>query len=195
MCLLLESILLKNGDFPLLSLHQNRMNTSQLSLDISSKLDLTSHLSALNFPIKHSYKCRVLYREKIEKVEFIPYQIKEVNSFQLVKIDQLDYSLKWANRIEIELLSPSGSVPIFVQDNKITDSSYANLAFYNGEEWHTPASFLLNGIKRQKLLQEGILTETLIRLKDLKNYRQFKQINAMMTWEEAPIYDISTILK
>jgi hypothetical protein len=49
------------------------------------------------------------------------------------------------------------------------------------------------GTKRAGLLQKGIITEAPIEIKDLKRFTFFKLINAMMLWEESPVFTINNI--
>lgn len=69
---------------------------------------------------------------------------------------------------------------IIVKNGIITDTSYANLVFYNGKEWHTPSRPLLQGTKRQKLIDEGKIKEREIRVHDLKKFTKCSLINAML---------------
>jgi 4-amino-4-deoxychorismate lyase len=74
----------------------------------------------------------------------------------------------------------------------IKDASYANLAFYDGEFWYTPACPLLEGTQRKYLLETKKIYPKEINISDLHKYQQVKFINAMMSWDESPI--LSTAL-
>jgi len=69
---------------------------------------------------------------------------------------------------------------IIEQNGYLTDTTIANIAFYDGERWITPAKPLLKGTMRAKLLDEGLLHEKEIKKEDLKNYSQVALINAMI---------------
>ena len=102
--------------------------------------------------------------------------------------DHIIYRYKYENREAIhQLLSKSGVCDIImVRKGLLTDASYANVAFYNGIEWHTPEIPMLEGTQRAKLIDLSLLKRKNIRIDDLGQYQYFKRINALMTWEEAP---------
>ena len=56
---------------------------------------------------------------------------------------------------------------LIVRDGAITDTSYSNVAFFDGRKYVTPDTFLLNGTRRQYLLGTGVLTERRITPSDL----------------------------
>ena len=83
---------------------------------------------------------------------------------------------------------------IIVQNGQITDTSYSNLVFFDGEKWITPTTYLLNGTMRQSLLQTKQIIEKPIQVEDLNRFESFKLINAMMDLEESPELPISIIV-
>lgn len=136
-------------------------------------------------PQKGVYKCRVSYSREIEKVEFEAYTPKEINSFKLVESD-IDYSLKYADRSELlNLYRQRGAADeiIIVKNGLITDTSYSNLIFFNGNKWLTPKSPLLFGIQRERLLREGKIQEADITAADLVNFESVMVVNAMLWFD------------
>ena len=73
---------------------------------------------------------------------------------------------------------------IFLKNGKVTDSSYANIIFFDGKQWLTPSTFLLNGTCRQRLLNEGKITESPIHYTDIRDFQQIGFINAMLDMGE-----------
>ena len=69
---------------------------------------------------------------------------------------------------------------IIVRKGLLTDTSYANIAFWDGHRWITPAEPLLAGTCRARLLDEGWLVEGAIRSKDLPGFSRIRIFNAMM---------------
>jgi 4-amino-4-deoxychorismate lyase len=69
---------------------------------------------------------------------------------------------------------------LITRNGLITDTSYSNVVFGQGEQYFTPESTLLNGTKRQKLLQEGKITEKRIDRNSLIEYDRIYLINAML---------------
>lgn len=62
----------------------------------------------------------------------------------------------------------------------LTDTSYSNIALFDGCHWVTPRQPLLRGTMRQSLLDDGVLTEQDIKAEDWNRYRQVSLVNAMM---------------
>ena len=83
---------------------------------------------------------------------------------------------------------------LIVKNGLITDTSYSNIILYNGKEWFTPKSFILNGVKRQYLLNTGKVKEIKITLENLKNFEKISLINAMLEPQDIEI-GIENILK
>ncbi len=52
--------------------------------------------------------------------------------------------------------------------------------FFDGTEWVTPTTFLLNGTCRQRLLSEGKIKERIIHATDIPSFTHIGLINAMI---------------
>ncbi len=187
MCLLLETIKVTNRRFHHLEYHQARVDQSRTMLfQQSGRLDL-SDISIPPGLTQGVYKCRVVYGEKIAQIEFLPYFKKPVNQVKLVEADKLEYPFKYMNRSAfLELLenNPGYDELIIVRQGLITDTTYSNLAFYTGSRWYTPASPILKGTCRQRLLDEGALEEADITPADLSGFIRVSLINAMLELDE-----------
>ena len=178
--LLLETIKCKDGIASNLTYHQKRCNESRKELyHVKDILDLKSVI----IPPKHGlYRCRIVYAKKIHSIEYIPYQEKEIQSIKIVS-SSLDYHLKYANRDDLTaLLSTQCDVDeiLIEKEGYITDTSIANIALYDGEQWVTPTKPLLKGTMRQKLLDEGFLQTRDIKKEELTHYTQVALTNAML---------------
>ena len=144
------------------------------------------------------FKCRVIYSTTIEKTEFIPYHLPKIRSLKLVVDDQIYYSHKYLDRKPIErLLSGKGDCDdiLIIKNGLITDTSFANILFFNGKEWITPALPLLKGTRRAQLLDEEKIRTADIRTEDLKYFQKARLINAMIRFEDQvdiAIQDIQT---
>jgi 4-amino-4-deoxychorismate lyase len=75
----------------------------------------------------------------------------------------------------------------------IKDCSYTNIVFFDGANWYTPESPLLEGTQREKLIQEGIITPKALYVSEVPNFQKFKCINAMIHWDIAVEYKIDLI--
>lgn len=188
MCLLFESIKIHNGKPHLLHLHEKRLNQSRKNLlGIKEKIDLKKAILVPERYQKGLVKCRISYDKDLIKTEFIYYKKKTIKSFKMVYSDEIEYSYKWTDRSVFEKIIPKEGDPIeviIIKKGLVTDASYANLAFFNGAEWHTPNQPLLKGVQREHLLESGKILEREIREKDLKNYKKVRLINAMLDFEE-----------
>lgn len=185
----LESIKIKNQKIYHLSEHQDRVNhTFAFYFPKAKILDLEQIFSQQAIPKEGLFKARVTYTEKNYSIEISPYTPKEIKSLKVIEKNDISYDFKFLNRKTInELNNNPNQEIIIVKNHQITDSSYANLVFYDGKKWVTPKTYLLNGTCRQRLLQEGKITEEKIEKKDIQKYQKIGFINAMldlgeMTW-------------
>ena len=196
--LLLESIRLVDGQVPLLHRHQTRVDRSrQRYYAKSAAFKLATVLEGMDLPTTGVHKIRLLYRAGLEHSEIVPYTVRPVRSLRVVEADDLHYARKYADRSAIdELFSRRENCDdiLIVQRHHITDSSYANLALYDGNRWYTPAWPLLRGTRRAQLIQQKVLQPSVIRVKDLPHFETVKLINSMMEWDESPTVRITAVL-
>jgi len=132
-------------------------------------------------------KLRISYNQDESFVEFQNYEPKQIQSLRLVDGDELNYQFKFQDRTTLNKLFEQRKTcdDILIVKNKlITDSSYANIVFYDGEHWLTPKLPLLDGTARARLLSEGLIKEAEITVSDLASYGAFKLINAMRDFEK-----------
>ena len=144
------------------------------------------------------YKVRIVYDREIQSVEFLPYQIKPIETIQLFEIEnQINYTYKYLDRWFFDEYVKESKTDdlVLVKSNYITDCIYSNIVFYDGSQWVTPRSCLLKGTMREALLQTGEIMEKNIKVRDLENFTSFKRINAMMNLEESQELDISHLIK
>jgi len=158
------------------------------------------------FPIDHSrypnkYKCRVVYSRADISIQFIPYTPKVILQLKVVSQDHIDYHYKSTDRKAFEVLTnglASDTEILIFKNGLLTDSSFSNLALYDGNTWWTPKSPLLSGVHRRHLLDNRTLKEVDITMADLPSFQKIKLINAMMDWEDTwqlPITAVEGILK
>lgn len=82
---------------------------------------------------------------------------------------------------------------LIIKNKRITDTSIANIVFYNGNRWITPSQPLLEGTCRARLLSEGGIEVDEIMMNDIKLFSQFKLINAMNEFDSQESYEIKII--
>ncbi len=129
------------------------------------------------------FKCRVIYGNELSDASFSPYTPRIIRSLKLVHHNTIDYAWKYEDRSALnDLLAQKAAADeiIIVKNGYLTDSSYSNLAFYDGTTWFTPENPLLKGIQREYLLQQGKLQTAPLRVEDLESFSQIALINAML---------------
>ena len=197
MCLLFETIKVKGNRLQHVDYHNLRLNKSRRELfDASDSWDLHSlfDLPILNPAI--IYRCKLIYGANFHSVEFFPYTIKPLQTLKLVRVDSISYQYKYLDRKVLDyhkLLYPEADDIIFVVGTQITDCTYANLVFSDGQNWITPSSPLLRGTKRQQYIDEQIISEAVIDVDGLKRFKKLKIINAMIDLADSPEIDMVNI--
>ena len=188
--LLLETICCQDGRLQALPYHKRRICNSQSALFGSSQPLRLDRLTVPEYARQGRFKCRLLYRMKIEAVQFLPYCIRPVHSLKLINADALHYPIKYAERSHLqecfEQREQADDI-LMVKDGLITDTYYANVAFWDGQNWFTPAQPLLHGTRRAQLLDQQRILTAVIRPRDLSRYKCATLFNAMMDLGEGPI--------
>ncbi len=197
MCLLFETIKVKDGSFCNLHYHSDRMNDARRTL-LHSKSDiyLNSILSVPESCKAGVFKCRVEFGINIKETTFTPYQIRKIEALQMVVDNEIDYQFKYTDRARFEDLKRKAKADeiLIVKNGYITDTSFTNIIFFDWEnKWVTPAAPLLKGTKRKELLEKGMIHEKEIRPYDLKNFTKARLINAMLDMEDGKEIQISNI--
>lgn len=179
---LVESIKIQDGKICNLKFSNLRFNNARRQVfGVETEINLADKINIPDSYKQGIVKCRILYGASIDAVEFEHYRVKYIQSLRIVHDDTADYTYKWADRGWLnELLKQKGNCDdiLIVKDGFVTDTSHTNIIFYDGENWVTPATFLLNGTQRQKLLSEGKISEKEIKTKDIFNYPKARAINA-----------------
>jgi 4-amino-4-deoxychorismate lyase len=192
-----ETIRYVNGVLENVSYHQARINrtVSALGGERSIQLDKTQIEGKFEKDIVYKIKC--LYNlEGAYHIEKAVYHKKTIQTVSIHQAALEEYQYKYTNRnwLNDALKNAGTDEMIIVQNNMIKDGNYANLAFFNGSEWHTPLHPLLLGTHRARLIEENKIIEKDITLSDLANYTILKYINAMMLWEESPEIEIGHLV-
>jgi len=191
----IESIRIHKGIAENLALHQKRVNKT-LGQKTGEGLNLDELIQDLQIPKNGLFKWRLEYtKDKIKQNQLIPYTSKTVKRIKLVEAPDLKYALKYSDRNSFEkLLTQSNADDIIItQKGFITDASYSNLFFWDGQQWVTPSTPLLYGTQREIILKKNLATEKQIHLNNLSNYTHFKRVNAMMKWEDSNMEKIDKI--
>lgn len=197
--LLLESIRLKDGQFDLIGLHEARIKKSleMLSSHPEPSFQLEKYLRRFPLPDTGLFKCRLLYGSGFAEPEYIPYQKRTIQSLRIVEDKGIDYNFKYAKRHELDwIFHQRGRCDeVLMQRNGfVTDTTFSNIAFRNGDEWFTPENPLLAGVRRESLLQAGVLQTFPGKVETLCEFETFKLFNALINWDEADEIPVQNIL-
>jgi len=165
--------------------------SSVLTVNTSALTPLkTSKELAFNVDHDLCYKLRVIYSKDILDADISPYKIKKISSLKIIKDNNIEYSYKYENREYLNSLfiqRESCDDILIVKNNLIADSSFANLIFFDGTNYITPSKPLLNGTKREKLLQENKIIASDIKVEDIASFQKAFLINAMVDLNEMPL--------
>lgn len=187
---LFESIRLADGAVELLDYHQARMDRSRRMLyPRSPALRLADLLEELDLPRAGVHKLRITYGPGLITHRTEPYVARPVSSLRLLDANELHYRRKVEDRSTLRAhFDRRGGRDdvLLVQHGLLTDTSYANVALFDGNRWYTPAWPLLPGTRRAQLIAAGELTPALIRERDLPHFSKLRLINAMLEWGRGP---------
>jgi len=178
--LLLETIKVQGGEALHLTYHNQRFNKTRKKLfDIHNLFDLATIIKP---PNQETYRCRILYDQSIQKIEYLPYQPKTIRMIAIME-SAIDYAYKYADRTALEALladSPQSDEVLISHNGFLRDTTIANIAFLENGKWITPNKPLLEGTTRQRLVDEGFLTPKNIRKDAIGHFDGFALMNAMI---------------
>lgn len=197
MCQLLETIKLENGKFFNLKYHNLRFNHARRELfGISEEIQLEQ---LITIPADYQtglFRCRVVYSSNIERIEFIPYQPRKIESLKVITDNDINYHFKYLNRERLNQLFEKRDgcdEIIIVKNGLVTDCSIGNLIFYDGQKWWTPSTPLLNGTRRMQLLDESLIFEKEIQETDIFLFQKIGIINVFYGMENLPEIPVSSV--
>ena len=200
---LLETIKVVDGIAQNLKLHQARIDyacwkyfdiPARFSIEtLDFKID-----TSIDTPINSIQKLRLLYNCNNFTYQTQVYTPKPVSTLKIVHDDTISYSLKYANRDCLDALlqhKQECDDILIIKNGLVTDTSFSNIVFFDGQHWITPAQPLLKGTCRANLLIHKRIIEEDIRLDDLQKFQYFKLINAMKDFDDEEARPVSNIMK
>ncbi|MBP6385046.1 MAG: aminotransferase class IV [Pseudarcicella sp.] len=196
---IIETLLIADNEIKNVSFHNARMNKARADIFGSNTvldLDEAINIEELNPTIKH--RCRVTYNETgIIEIIFTPYEEKKIEILKLIDVGNYEYDHKWLNRdflLKVLERNPEADDIIMIKNGFVTDSTIANLAFWDGQNWYVPNTPLLKGTKREKLLLDKTITETTIKVADIKKFEKVALINVFRDLNIQNAIDCATII-
>jgi len=80
------------------------------------------------------FKCRIIYQEAVQRIEFLPYSPCIVKTSRLARDDTAEYEYKYLDKSCIERLREGSGTDdiLIVKQNRITDASFAKVIFFDG---------------------------------------------------------------
>ncbi|MFI3327958.1 MAG: aminodeoxychorismate synthase component I [Rikenellaceae bacterium] len=186
----IETIKIVYGALQLEELHQLRAEQTAKAHTFTT-LQIDFREIERNNPHKNGVtKCRVIYNaDGVCETTYEQYKIRKIERLKVVDINTpdhfIDYKYKKLDRSQLDKLRKSvGAEPneelIICHNAKVCDTSYSNLAFEKDGALYTPTTHLLNGVKRQSMINNGTLIEREITIEDIKSYDRVLMINAML---------------
>lgn len=199
MSLLVETIRIDRGNPVNLEYHNRRMASALSDLfGLQPYADLGEIIKVPSRYADIIIKCRVLYGETIDRIEYMPYSMRRINSLKVIEDDKIEYSYKYTERSAIEqLFSRRGDCDdiLIVKKGFVTDASYANIILRKtGGQWITPAACLLMGTRRESLLDAGLISEEPVTVDNIRDYSEARLINAMMGIDDSDVIPVSNII-
>jgi len=189
MCQFIESICCLDGEPKLLRQHQERVNRTFTNFFPEySPLDLSNIIQGL--PSTSKYKCRLQYGAKSHSLDYQQYHKRDIKSLQIVRNDNIDYKFKSTDRSQLDALYAQRKEAddiIIIKNGLVTDSYFANLVFFDGNEWFTPKNPLLSGVKKDFLLDRNKIMRRDIYEKDLLSFTKVSIVNAMLDLGEIEV--------
>lgn len=198
MCQLVETIKCMDGELFNLRYHQSRLNLTRRALfHLKNEINLEKSIKIPDEIRNGLFRCRVVYGEKIEKIEFCPHKYRPVKSLKLVEDNEMDYRFKYTNRERLSALfeqRENCDDILIVKNGYITDSFIANVVFFDGRKWWTPDTPLLPGTQRARLIHVKKIYVCPVSPADLPKYQKAGLINAMQDLETMPEINIPNIV-
>ena len=185
-----ETIKMINGCACNIDYHNNRLNNTRHHFwQTEENIDLNKYITPQES--NGITKVRVVYGENgIEDISYSEYSMRNIKSLKIVTDNHIDYSFKSTDRSAINKLVEKKGLydEIIISNNSlITDTSFTNIALFDGNTWYTPKHPLLKGTKRAYLINKNIIKEKDMHEKDVFKYKAIRLFNAMIDFGDIEI--------
>ena len=183
--MLFETMKAVDGKLLNIKYHNLRVAESRRVLfGYTDQLDLNKY--SYDIPEQGQYRVKVIYSKKILQVEIKPFLDNPIKTLKILKA-AVCYDHKYVDRSVLDdLLQSKGNADdvLIIKNGFVTDTTIANICFFDGKKWYTPDTPLLPGTYRRQLLEKKIIKEKAIRLTDISDYKKIAIINALRGMQE-----------
>lgn len=179
----IETIRVVDGVVQNLDLHQRRMDSTMAHFAPDAERLIINPSDIICGD--GVWKARIVYTPETGHVtyESAPYTLRPLHSLRLLTADDIDYKYKSTDRSGLQLLHDActdADDALIVRHGLVTDTTYANVAIWDGTRWLTPAEPLLRGTRRAALLRGGKIFEAEIPASSLTHTTSIMVFNAMI---------------
>ncbi len=185
---LFETFKIISGKINNLEYHQERIDYS-IKLFYGKSNNNNIVLKNLQLPVNDTseiLRCRFNYNYEKYELNLNPYIKSKINSLKIIYDDKIDYPLKYSDRNRLnelfELRENCDDI-LICKRGLITDTTIANVVFYDGLRFVTPRVPLLKGTFRKYLLDKGVIFEKDISIHELVKYEYLILINALREFD------------
>ncbi|MEG1587555.1 MAG: aminotransferase class IV, partial [Bacteroidales bacterium] len=105
-----------------------------------------------------------------------------IRNLMIVENNQIEYAYKSTDRSALNKLKAQAgncSDALIIRNGLVTDTTFCNVALFDGYHWITPAHPLLKGTKRAQLLDRAMLIERDIPASMIHEFQLIMLFNAM----------------
>lgn len=192
---LVESVRIEKRKFRLIEFHNQRLNRAMQHLfGAKEKIQLEEIITIPPDLTDGRYKCRVTFSPEAINVNILAYVQREIKTLKVVHDDEIEYSFKSEDRQQLDAAYEKRvgcDDIIIIKNGFVTDSWAANILLFDGSDWFTPDTPLLEGVQREYLLSQKRIKTKRVMVTDLPSFQKIRLVNAMIDFERAPEIIIS----
>lgn len=180
----IETIRLSYGCCNDLRYHRSRVLSSVDNTSVWLEIENAVKRMEERYKSNALVKCSITYDNAgISDVTCNDYARRCIKALVPIEAPHIDYSLKYADRMELDALKRNlcpYEEPVIVKNGLITDTTFSNVVVEdeNGRLF-TPKVPLLCGTMRERLLDLGLVNLSDISVEELPRYRKVHLVNAM----------------
>lgn len=183
--ILLETFSVKDSYTELLDFHSRRILTTAKELDFCPP-DIMDFINILNnVPQIGHFKCSIQYSNKIITYhKETEYKKRYISKIKIIEICKNIYKYKFADRScfsRYDCLVSENEEILFSLNGFLTDTRYTNIVLETEQgNLITPKKPLLQGTRRDYLINEKLLTTRDICTQDIFKYKKIHLINSLL---------------